>query len=129
MRIVNTLPALAEALQPYRHPAVVPTMGNLHEGHLDLVRIAKPLGDVQVATIFVNRLQFGPAKTLTPIRATLPPTARSSRPPAATCCLRPPRRRCTRSPRGLRSCRHPNWPMCWKGSFGLASSLAYAQWS
>ena len=35
-------------------------MGNLHEGHLALVRQAKPLGDVTVATIFVNRLQFGP---------------------------------------------------------------------
>ncbi len=60
MQIVHTLPALADALQPYRHPAVVPTMGNLHEGHLALVRQAKPLGDVTVATIFVNRLQFGP---------------------------------------------------------------------
>ena len=35
-------------------------MGNLHAGHLALVRAAKPLGDVTVATIFVNRLQFGP---------------------------------------------------------------------
>jgi pantoate--beta-alanine ligase len=60
MQIVHTLPALADALKPYRHPAVVPTMGNLHEGHLALVRQAKPLGDVTVATIFVNRLQFGP---------------------------------------------------------------------
>ena len=60
MHIIHTLPALAEALTHYRHPAVVPTMGNLHEGHLALVRQAKPLGDVTVATIFVNRLQFGP---------------------------------------------------------------------
>lgn len=60
MRIINNLSALAEALQAYRHPSVVPTMGNLHEGHLDLVRKAKPLGDVQLTTIFVNRLQFGP---------------------------------------------------------------------
>ena len=60
MRIVNSLSALAEALQAYRHPSVVPTMGNLHEGHLDVVRKAKPLGDVQLTTIFVNRLQFGP---------------------------------------------------------------------
>jgi pantoate--beta-alanine ligase len=60
MHIVHTLPALAEALKPFRHPAVVPTMGNLHDGHLALVRQAKPLGDVTVATIFVNRLQFGP---------------------------------------------------------------------
>jgi pantoate--beta-alanine ligase len=60
MQIVHTLPELADALTHYRHPAVVPTMGNLHEGHLALVRQAKPLGDLTVATIFVNRLQFGP---------------------------------------------------------------------
>ena len=35
-------------------------MGNLHEGHLGLIRQAKPLGDVTVASIFVNRLQFLP---------------------------------------------------------------------
>jgi pantoate--beta-alanine ligase len=35
-------------------------MGNLHDGHIDLVRRAKPLGDVTVASIFVNRLQFLP---------------------------------------------------------------------
>lgn len=61
MHIVHTLPALRGALAPYKHPAVVPTMGNLHEGHLALVQQAKPLGDVTVATIFVNRIQFGPS--------------------------------------------------------------------
>ncbi len=61
MHIVHTLPALRSALAPYKHPAVVPTMGNLHEGHLALVQQAKPLGDVTVATIFVNRIQFGPS--------------------------------------------------------------------
>jgi len=61
MRIVNTVADLRQHLQAYRHPAVVPTMGNLHAGHLALVQAAKPLGDVTVATIFVNRLQFGPA--------------------------------------------------------------------
>jgi pantoate--beta-alanine ligase len=35
-------------------------MGNLHAGHIALVKAARPLGDVTVATIFVNRLQFGP---------------------------------------------------------------------
>jgi pantoate--beta-alanine ligase len=35
-------------------------MGNLHDGHLALIRQAKPLGDVTVASIFVNRLQFLP---------------------------------------------------------------------
>ncbi len=39
--------------------ACVPTMDNLHEGHLQLVRLAKQQADLVVATIFVNRLQFG----------------------------------------------------------------------
>jgi len=60
MQTVHTLAELRQALGAYRHPAVVPTMGNLHEGHLALVRAARPLGDVTLATIFVNRLQFAP---------------------------------------------------------------------
>lgn len=60
MHIVHTLAELRNHLQAYRHPAVVPTMGNLHAGHLALVRQAKPLGDITVSTIFVNRLQFAP---------------------------------------------------------------------
>jgi pantoate--beta-alanine ligase len=60
MQVVHTLAALREQLQAYRHPAVVPTMGNLHDGHIALVERAKPLGDVTIATIFVNRLQFAP---------------------------------------------------------------------
>lgn len=60
MRIVHTVADLRQHLRAFRHPAVVPTMGNLHAGHLALVHAAKPLGDVTVATIFVNRLQFGP---------------------------------------------------------------------
>ncbi|OGB29856.1 MAG: pantoate--beta-alanine ligase [Burkholderiales bacterium RIFCSPLOWO2_12_FULL_61_40] len=60
MKIVHTLADLRSHLNAYRHPAVVPTMGNLHAGHLALVRQAKPLGDITVSTIFVNRLQFAP---------------------------------------------------------------------
>ncbi len=60
MQIVHTLSELRDILSGYRHPAVVPTMGNLHAGHLALVRQAKPLGDITVSTIFVNRLQFAP---------------------------------------------------------------------
>jgi pantoate--beta-alanine ligase len=60
MRIVHTLSDLRDHLNDYRHPAVVPTMGNLHAGHLALVRQAKPLGDITISTIFVNRLQFAP---------------------------------------------------------------------
>jgi len=60
MKLVHTLNDLRDHLSAYRHPAVVPTMGNLHAGHLALVRQAKPLGDITVSTIFVNRLQFAP---------------------------------------------------------------------
>lgn len=60
MQIIHTIAELRDALKAYRRPAVVPTMGNLHAGHLALVRQAKPLGDVTISTIFVNRLQFAP---------------------------------------------------------------------
>jgi pantoate--beta-alanine ligase len=60
MKLIHTLADLRATLSAYHHPAVVPTMGNLHAGHIALVKAAKPLGDVTVATIFVNRLQFGP---------------------------------------------------------------------
>ncbi len=60
MIVVHTLADLRAHLAQYKHPALVPTMGNLHEGHLALVRQAQPLGDVTIASIFVNRLQFAP---------------------------------------------------------------------
>lgn len=60
MLIARSIADLRQVLAPYRRPAFVPTMGNLHEGHIALVRQAKPLGDVTVASIFVNRLQFLP---------------------------------------------------------------------
>lgn len=60
MKVVHTLADLRSALRPFDSPAFVPTMGNLHDGHIALVRQAKPLGDVTVASIFVNRLQFLP---------------------------------------------------------------------
>lgn len=60
MRVVERIADLREALRGKARTAFVPTMGNLHEGHLSLVRIAKAHGDPVVASIFVNRLQFGP---------------------------------------------------------------------
>lgn len=60
MKVVHTIADLRAALRPFDAPSLVPTMGNLHDGHIDLVRTARPLGDVTVASIFVNRLQFAP---------------------------------------------------------------------
>ncbi len=60
MHIVHTIADLRAQLSGFKRPAFVPTMGNLHAGHIALVRQAKPLGDVTVSSIFVNRLQFAP---------------------------------------------------------------------
>jgi pantoate--beta-alanine ligase len=60
MRIAHTIAELRAMLAAGPPPAVVPTMGGLHQGHLSLVRIAKGLGRPVVGTIFVNRLQFAP---------------------------------------------------------------------
>ena len=60
MHIVHTIAELRDKLAPFKRPSFVPTMGNLHDGHIALVRQSVPLGDVTVSSIFVNRLQFAP---------------------------------------------------------------------
>jgi pantoate--beta-alanine ligase len=60
MDIVHTAAELSERLADAKRVAFVPTMGNLHKGHLTLCRIARQHGDAVVTSIFVNRLQFGP---------------------------------------------------------------------
>jgi pantoate--beta-alanine ligase len=60
MDIVHTAAELSERLTSAKRVAFVPTMGNLHAGHLSLCRIARQHGDAVVTSIFVNRLQFGP---------------------------------------------------------------------
>ena len=60
MKVVHTIADLRTALANYQSPAFVPTMGNLHDGHLQLMKTATGLGDVRVASIFGNRLQFAP---------------------------------------------------------------------
>jgi len=60
MDIIHSVAELRERWRRQPDNVFGPTMGNLHDGHIELIRIAKPRGSCTVVSIFVNRLQFGP---------------------------------------------------------------------
>lgn len=62
MQLISSIDELRHRLAAERSVAFVPTMGNLHDGHLDLMRLARSHGECVVASIFVNPLQFGPSE-------------------------------------------------------------------
>jgi pantoate--beta-alanine ligase len=62
MQIHTAIPDLRDALKNRGRVVFVPTMGNLHSGHISLMTEARRHGDTVVASLFVNRLQFGPSE-------------------------------------------------------------------
>jgi pantoate--beta-alanine ligase len=60
MDVIHSAADLRARLQREPNNVFVPTMGNLHDGHIQLIDIAKPRAACTVVSIFVNRLQFGP---------------------------------------------------------------------
>jgi pantoate--beta-alanine ligase len=71
MQIINTIDELRSTLKNQSNVAFVPTMGNLHAGHIQLVEVAKQHAECVVVSIFVNPLQFGPTEDLASYPRTL----------------------------------------------------------
>ncbi|ADI30527.1 pantoate--beta-alanine ligase [Methylotenera versatilis] len=71
MQIINTIAELRSVLKNQSNVAFVPTMGNLHAGHIQLVEVAKQHAECVVVSIFVNPLQFGPNEDLASYPRTL----------------------------------------------------------
>lgn len=90
MRTLRDIDQLRSTLRDYRQRgqriALVPTMGNLHAGHLALVACARKHADIVVASLFVNPMQFGPGEDLDGYPRTFDADQAQLSKPVATCC-------------------------------------------
>ena len=128
MQVVHTITDLRAALAGVQRPAFVPTMGNLHEGHLSLVRLARQRADVTVASIFVNRLQFLPHEDFDSYPRTF--DADCAKLEAEGCSIVFARGKdLYPKHRPSRSSPIRRWPIFWKVISVPASSPASAPWS
>jgi pantoate--beta-alanine ligase len=89
VKVVHTIQALRDQLRGQDRAAFVPTMGNLHEGHLQLMRTAREYGDPVVASVFVNRLQFGPNEDFNSYPRTLAADCEKLQANGVYCCFAP----------------------------------------
>jgi pantoate--beta-alanine ligase len=89
VKVVHTIQELRDQLRGQDRVAFVPTMGNLHEGHLQLMRTAREHGDPVVASVFVNRLQFGPNEDFNSYPRTLQEDCEKLQANGVYCCFAP----------------------------------------
>ena len=89
MDIITSVAALRERLQREPNNVFVPTMGNLHDGHIQLTRLARQRATCTVVSIFVNRIQFGPKEDFDRYPRTLEADAEKLREAGATVLFAP----------------------------------------
>ncbi len=127
MEVIQSVKELRQRLKREPQVACVPTMGNIHDGHLRLVTIAQQHAPFVVTTIFVNRLQFGQGEDFDKYPRTFEDDCDKLAADGCTWCSIPTRRRCIRSRRSTWSIRRRS-PTSWKAAFAPATSAAWPPW-
>ncbi|MFA5653550.1 MAG: pantoate--beta-alanine ligase [Desulfomonilia bacterium] len=93
MEIIREIPAMKDWVRTVRKKGeticLVPTMGYLHKGHLDLMRMGRPLADHLVISIFVNPAQFGAGEDLATYPRDLPRDTELARSVGVECIFCP----------------------------------------
>jgi pantoate--beta-alanine ligase len=124
MEVIDTVGGLRAALAGGGPVACVPTMGNLHEGHMALMRQARALAPTVVATVFVNRLQFGPKEDFEKYPRTFADDCRKLEREGVRFCFAPGESEMYPES----GSRRRSSPTCSRASSGPASSAASRRW-